>query len=944
MPSMNLSPHSSRASGHALRTLALAALAALMPLQVLASPERAAAHFDAALKSADGNDYAAAGIHLKNALKEDPKMLAAHMLLGRILVGVGEFKAAEASLEEALRLGVSKVEVAPLLGQVYLQLGEPRKVLEVFQVAGIPAGQLAAILTLRGQAYGMMGSPREAADAFAEAKRVDPKAAQPFIAEAPMLLRAGERDKARASSAKGVELAPTNGFAWFQQGTILHAVGDLNGALASFDKAVALTPKHADSHVSRALVLLALGRRADAEKTLQLLKAEKVAEPRASWMRGMLARDAGDSATARTEFSEAVNLIDPMAPAVRNSNEALLMAGALSHQALGNKEKVREYLDALLSRNSRHFAGQLLYANVLMEAKDYARAQPLLEGLARAAPDNTEVQYMLGSLYLARKQYAQAAELLERASQKGANSAAVRELSFSQFGMGQNKVALANLERVFAANPKDLRAGIELAVVYARSGQGPKAIQVAESLVKQDPGNVAMLNFLGNVKGRLSDRKGQREAYQRALAADPKFRQVVLNISWLDMDEGKFDDARARLQAHVKENPKDPDALLQLGILEQRTRRSDEALAAWKQADEAQAKDPRPGLAIVEHLLIARQTEPAVAAIKSLSARYPGVLPVLLMQSRVLNQAGDRNGARLVLQEATKLAGFDPAALVEIGRLQLQAGNPDGAAHAVNKAMQGGDDNPALLALQVDIAARRGVPAEVDKALAALQAKHPTHVLTLATAGHVALSRGQFPKAVASYRAALEREPSTPLAIILGQAMVASNDTAGALAHLDRWHKRNPSDLIVLRALAEVQLQAGKNDAAKQSYAQVVAADPADAMAMAAYAKALHLLKDPAAAATAEKAYKLAPQQSGLADLYGWMLVQQGQLDAGIRVLREARLRDPAFGPVRWHLAAALLKAGRKTEAKEEVASAGASNLPAPADVDTSRLRADLGL
>lgn len=934
----------SRTAGPLLRAVTLAALTALLPLQAPASPERAAAHFDAALKAFDKNDYPAASIHLKNALQEDSKMLAAHMMLGRILVGVGEFKAAEASLEEALRLGVSKLEVAPLLGQVYLQLGEPRKVLETFPVTGVPPGQLAAILTLRGQAHGMMGSMREAADAFAEAKRADPKAAQPYIAEAPMLLRAGERDKARAAVLKGTELAPSNGFAWFQQGTVLHALGDLNGALTAFDKAVALTPKHADSHVSRALLLLAMGRRADAEKTLQMLKAEKVTEPRASWMRGMLAREAGDANTARTEFSEAVNLIDPMAPAVRNGNEALLLAGALSHHALGNREKVREYLDALLSRNSRHFAGQMLLASVLMESQDYTRAQPLLENLARSAPENLEVQYMLGSLYLARKQYAQAAEFLERASRKGANPAAVRELSFSQFGMGQNKVALANLERVFAANPKDLRAGVELAVVYARSGQGPKAVQVAETLIKQEPGNLAMLNFLGNVKGRLGDRKGQREAYQKALAADPKFRQVVLNISWLDMDEGRLDDARARLQAHVKDNPKDPDALLQLGIVEQRTRRPAEALAAWKQADEAQNKDPRPGLATVELLLGTRQVEAATAAVKSLVGRYPGVLPVLLMQARVLGQAGDRNGARAVLQEATKIAGFEPGALVDIARLQLQVGNPDGAAHAVAKAQQAGDDGPGLMALQVDIAARRGAAAEVDKALAALQAKHPAHVLTHATAGHVAMSRGQYAKAVSSYRAALEKEPSTPIAIILGQALLASNDMGGALAHLERWHKRNPSDLLALRALAELQLQAGKSEAAKQSFAQVVAADPGDAQAMAAYARALHLLKDPAALATAEKAYKLAPQQTQLADMYGWMLVQQGQLEPGIRVLREARLRDPAFGPLRWHLAAALTQAGRKTEAKEELLSASTANLPAPADIDAARLRADLGL
>ena len=59
------------------------------------------------------------------------------------------------------------------------------------------------------------------------------------------------------------------------------------------------------------------------------------------------------------------------------------------------------------------------------------------------------------------------------------------------------------------------------------------------------------------------------------------------------------------------------------------------------------------------------------------------------------------------------------------------------------------------------------------------------------------------------------------------------------------------------------------------------------------YANLLLQLNDPAAQATAEQALKLDPDNPNFADTLGWILVQGGQTEAGLRYLREARLRSP---------------------------------------------------
>lgn len=908
------------------------------------TPQRAAKYYEDALKRYEKDDWAGAQVQLKNALAEDNRNLAAHLLLGKLLQRAGELKAAEAAYETALSQGVSKVEVAPLLGQIHLQLGETQKLLETITPSGLPPSVQSEVLTLRGSALALSGSLAAATQTFADARAADPKSALPYIAEAPLLLRIGERDKARASALKGTEMAPGNYTAWFQYGTILFGVGEVRAALAAFDKAIALSPKHVDSRVSRASALMVLKREPEAEAELRLLKEANVQEPRASYLRAVLASQKDRTQEARDEYQEAAALIDAMSPNLRAANDPLLMAGALSHRALGNREKAREYVETLLGRNSKHLAAQMLLAGLLVETNELNRAVPVIEGLLRVNPNDAQALYLMGSIHMARRQYAQAAEVLDKAARLAPGGPALRELSFSQFGLGLEKQGVANLERAYAQNPKDMRAAIELAVYYARAGDGKRAVTIAEALVAQDPGNLAMLNFLGNVKGRLGDKKGLKEAYDRALAKDPKFRPVVINMSWYDMEEGRIEQARTRLKAFLKANPKDPDVLYQLGALEEGARNLPEAVGYWTEADRIQNKDPRPAIALVNLYLGDRQPQKALAAAKSLAAHYADMPQAGMALARAYIMAGDAAMARQVLQDATTKAGFDVDTLLAVGRMQMQIGQLDGATHAANKALQALPGEPAAMALLVEVAARRGDPAQVDKAMAALQARNPNHPVTLVTAGHIALSRGQPAKALGFYKAIWEREPSTSLALNMARAYAANKEVDQGLAFLQGWARKQPRDLMAQRALADMQMFAGRPEAARESYASLVKANPTDPALMSAYARTLQVLKDPAALATAERAYKLAPTHTAIADDYAWALVQSGSTEAGVRVLREVRLRDPGDATVRWHLAAGLLKSGKKQEAREELRAALAATPPPPRSVELDKLKAELGL
>lgn len=212
------------------------------------------------------------------------------------------------------------------------------------------------------------------------------------------------------------------------------------------------------------------------------------------------------------------------------------------------------------------------------------------------------------------------------------------------------------------------------------------------------------------------------------------------------------------------------------------------------------------------------------------------------------------------------------------------------------------------------------------------------------TLANVAMLRGQLPLALSNYRAAMDKAPNTGTAILLVRAQIASGETDRALSFLEGWAKKQPDDRLLLKALAEVQLQAGKHDAARQSYTRLLSFEPDDAGTLSGYASLLQRMGDPGAAAMAEKALKQAPGNPELSDLLGWILVKSGKVDTGLRHLREARLRNPSNGETRFHLAYALAKSGRKAEAKEELSAALSANPRAQASPELAQLKTELGL
>ena len=78
-------------------------------------------------------------------------------------------------------------------------------------------------------------------------------------------------------------------------------------------------------------------------------------------------------------------------------------------------------------------------------------------------------------------------------------------------------------------------------------------------------------------------------------------------------------------------------------------------------------------------------------------------------------------------------------------------------------------------------------------------------------------------------------------------------------------------------------------------------------------------LNDPRALEYAEKANRLAPNQAPVMDTLGVLLVEKGDANRGVELLRKAAELSPQAPGIRLNLAKGLIKVGQKDAARKEL-------------------------
>jgi putative PEP-CTERM system TPR-repeat lipoprotein len=899
----------------------LIALAAVLQPALAAPQEEAARYYEDALARFQQGNMAAAIVQLKNALQQDPGMLAARVLLGKAHLRQGEPAAAEEAFLKALQLGVDRSEVVVPLAQALRDQARPKELLDNHSPEGLPLAQKVDLLVLRGQAYRSLRDVKSAEAALKEAQRLDPRHVPALLAHAELALQMGNRTEANALVDRALGVAPNDVTAWNLQATIAQASGDSANALSAFSKALSIEARSIEARIGRLSLLLNLNRDAEAVADIEYLKIEHPKEPRGIYLQAVYLSRNGDNAGARDALERVTVILDPLPKSLlKQQAPQFLLIGGLAHYGLAQWEQARGYLEEYLKLDPGHPGARKLLGVIYLTQGNPRLAIDTLEPVRRRTPSDPQVLALLATAHMARKQYGLATEYLNKALESGGEDASVNAtLGFSLLGLGQRDLAMEQLRRAFARDPGRFQAGAALAVLYLREGHTAEAVKVAEAVVKRDPQNVAALNLLGVARAAANDRKGARAAYLKAIAADKNFSPSQLNLGKLELQEGNHAAARDRFLAILKTRPKDTQPMYEMAVVEQSAGNQIEAVRWLEKAHAIDRAHTGVTIQLVELYIIQRKFEAALTAAKETQEVVPSDLLALAALGRAYVAMGNLERARELFDRMTALANFGANWQYRIAVLQLSATNTAGAVDALERALSIEPNHLDAAALLTGIELQTGALAKAEERARAILKRNPDSAIGRRLIADVAMARKNFPEAIKAYSEALAKEASSDNAIRLFQAYMQSGSMAKASEHLEAWLRNHPNDLAALNALAEGQLQAGNLAAARSSYERLLKLGGEQSSVLNNLAN-IHIKQgDAKAVAYAEKAFALAPTDPAVQDTLGWALVQQGQLDKGLRNLREARLRDPQNLEIRYHVASALSRAGRTDEARAEL-------------------------
>lgn len=901
--------------------------------------------YEQALTEFQNGDLEKTIIALKEALEEAPSLLPAHVLAARVYLRIGEGAAAEDALKRARSLGADPEILWPLRAEAMFLQAKYDELLALTPQSGLRPEPQATVHFYRGQAYLEKSNFLNAELEFGKAVALTPTVALSHVALAMSALRQGDVYKAEARAIKATRVAPESADAWNVIGDVRHVQGDLPAAIEAYDQALARAPQHYAARLARAGVLLDVARFEDAEKDVAVLREAKPLDPRPVYLQSVLLAKRKRGTEARESLRRAAVLLDELGAAALDRSMQMVLLAGLANFELGELEQAQGHLTRYVERYPAQPGPRKLLGAVLLRNGRSSEAISILEPALEKSPNDHKLLSLLGAAYMQAGRHAIATRYLEKARALSYGAPEVRErLALSRVGAGFEQQGLQELWELFHEKPDEYQSiGLTLAALELRRGRFDRASEVAERLRQVDDANLTVLNMLGAARLGAGDLAAARGHFERALALDEKFFPARINLAKLEVEQGNLEAARTVYQQALEQRPESVQAMVDLARLERRRGKPADAMRWLQKAQGTEPNSRAVALAMVDLLLDSGDTNEAQRIAREAESREPEDMEVLEALARTHLRSGRADLALGVYEQMARTAGFDVDALYRVARLQMDAGGTGEAIYSLTKGLNADGTHVPSRLLLTRLQLTSGKLEAATGSAQALLAEYPDLAAAHRLHGDVLMASGRAPQAIARYRRALELETGSQHALRVYGASMVAGEQESAQQFLESWVQEHPDDLVALRAMADGHLGAGRLDQARDGYEAIVAKLPTDAGALNNLAFILDRQGASGALDVARRALAAAPDDPAVLDTVGWMMVRRGDVEAGLRHLRDAHSRAASNPEIRFHIAAALAELQRPEEARQELRRALASPVPFEGIADAKALLERLG-
>lgn len=780
----------------------------------------------------------------------------------------------------------------------------------------------------------------------------------------------------------------------YQAGLALLEKGDVDRALVEFRNVFQLNGKHLEARLTYARLVREQGNLTDSYSQYLLVAEQYPDNPDARRALAEMAIDRNDweeadrhgqallkiapqdpeaqTIGALLDYRKAVLAKDTTAAAAAaDRTQTLLDANAdnralalIAYRVLIDRAVTRKdpttalpVLEKAIALNPTQFEWQMLKLRLLSAMGDQKAVGEDLNALYPLFPGDVTVRNLLIAWYMQQKDVDGAEAFLRRvaedAGKSGAPDAADAAqkawLNVVQF-LKQTKgpeAAMAEADRLIAANPDNLAYQTMKAALVFEGGQRDAAIAALQTALKSAPDTPDARNMkvaLARMLVATGNNVGARALIEEVLASDPSHVAALkMKAAWL-IDEDKPGDAIVALRTAQDQDPRDPEIRTLTARAHEREGARDLAGQSYADAVEVSARGVPESLRYAAFLIQDNRLDPALSVLQNALQAHPrdaGLLQAkadVLIRMRNWTDAADavtalravgtpqaidsanRLQAGILLKQEkigdtiafldslSKGASTSGAAVAAVVQAQVQAGQIDAARDYVDGLLAKTPDDRGLQLLRAGIHVVQDQPDQAETIYRALMAEKPDDLRPFKALYDMLVANGRSADASALLAEELKTFPDAPMLNVLQAGeLEKKQDIDGAIAIYEKLYAQDSSSQIVANNLASL-LVSYRDDAASLDRAFAIAARLRGSTVPA------------------------------FQDTYGWIAYRRGDYEAALADLEPAAKGLPKDPMVQMHLGLTYAALNRTEDARTTLTRAlDLAGDPAPAAFDAAK-------
>jgi tetratricopeptide (TPR) repeat protein len=593
------------------------------------------------------------------------------------------------------------------------------------------------------------------------------------------------------------------------------------------------------------------------------------------------------------------------------ANDAL----ALAEWKLGKTDDAVERLEDTLKKFPTRLETSVELARVKLGQKDLDGAKKILQTAVANAPQSSPAELALGQLYMLANQPDKAeAELRKAVQLDPKNGRAWMGLAAIQIA-GKRIDEAEQTYRTVSALP-----GAEFKPVHAlflySEGKRDAALSEFEQLAKSDPNDRAARSRLFAAYMAMGKSQAAQNLIDAALKKNPDDTDALFERAGLSMRAGNAVEAEKDLKRvlHFKADFAEGHVAMAAVYKAQGMTGSER-----QELNEALRINPSQ---VQARLMLARsftQANEAKAALDLLNRTPPGqrnLAAVVLERDWALLGAGETKELRSVLDQALRVKRF-PELVVQDAVLRMQQGDWAGARTDAEEVLKNNPEDVRGARLLADSYLAQKQAPKAEERLKALAEAHPQSAPLQNLLGQWYLSVKNTTAARKAFEAAHNADPKFPgTELALAGLDYEEKQPDAARQRLLALVSADPKNVRALIMLGTLAGEANDQDEAMRRYKAALAVDGSNVVALNNLAYTLAPSDPDLALKYAQQAVELAPNSATVQDTLGWIYYRKAIFSTAVNYFETAVAKEPT--PRRqFHLAMSYLKSGKRDQGEK---------------------------